>query len=206
MIMKKMDLRVVKTLASIDNALMQELKEKQFQNVTVDSICKKAQINRTTFYKHYKDKYDLLDNYVDRFLNEFDAHCSKLFIKPSITDVIDCEENKEGYLSTTNFVIKNKDLCKILWEQSGGRNLLREMIIIVARNYYQSSIENDKALLEDEQKLSMLDLFSRLLAATYIHSLRWWVINDPLVDEKEYNRILSDLLRKGLFETFKDLI
>lgn len=37
------------------------LKEKSLEDITVHEIVEKALINRSTFYLHYKDKYDLYD-------------------------------------------------------------------------------------------------------------------------------------------------
>ena len=39
--------------------------------ITVSDICKKAKINRTTFYAHYLDLDDLIQSIYDWMLNEF---------------------------------------------------------------------------------------------------------------------------------------
>ncbi|MEZ4669414.1 MAG: TetR/AcrR family transcriptional regulator [Anaerolineae bacterium] len=39
--------------------------EKGFEAVTVRDITERAMVNRSTFYRHYLDKYDLLDQYLD---------------------------------------------------------------------------------------------------------------------------------------------
>ncbi len=44
------------------------LKEKSLEDITVHEIVEKALINRSTFYLHYKDKYDLYDAIVDDLL------------------------------------------------------------------------------------------------------------------------------------------
>jgi AcrR family transcriptional regulator len=55
------DLRIVRTKAAIRDALTQLIEEKGFETITVKDITTKAKINRGTFYLHYKDKYDLLE-------------------------------------------------------------------------------------------------------------------------------------------------
>jgi AcrR family transcriptional regulator len=42
-------------------ALMAELSERTFEEMTVTDICERAMVHRTTFYKHYEDKYALLE-------------------------------------------------------------------------------------------------------------------------------------------------
>lgn len=57
---KKIDLRVIKTKNAIYNALVVLLKDNLFEEIKVSDICKKALINRSTFYAHFEDKYDLV--------------------------------------------------------------------------------------------------------------------------------------------------
>ncbi len=40
---------------------MAELSERAFEEITVKDICERAMVHRTTFYKHYEDKYALLE-------------------------------------------------------------------------------------------------------------------------------------------------
>ena len=56
----KNDLRVIKTKKNLYEALITLMKEKTFEEIKVADICKKALINRSTFYNHYQDKYELL--------------------------------------------------------------------------------------------------------------------------------------------------
>ena len=46
------DLRVVKTLHQIDQALLTNLAEMPFDKITVDQLCQTAMVNRSTFYKY----------------------------------------------------------------------------------------------------------------------------------------------------------
>ncbi|EUJ19891.1 transcriptional regulator [Listeria grandensis FSL F6-0971] len=36
------------------------LEKEELSSITVNDICKEALVHRTTFYKHFYDKYDLL--------------------------------------------------------------------------------------------------------------------------------------------------
>ena len=55
------DLRVRRTHKLFWEALMAELSERAFEEITVTDICERAMVHRTTFYKHYEDKYALLE-------------------------------------------------------------------------------------------------------------------------------------------------
>lgn len=58
---ERLDPRVKRTRNLILNAFDELLPEKGFQSLTVQDITDKAEINRATFYAHFADKYDLLD-------------------------------------------------------------------------------------------------------------------------------------------------
>lgn len=57
----KNDARVRYTKMIIQQVFIDLLKEKPVSKISVTEICKRAEINRTTFYKHYLDVYDLLE-------------------------------------------------------------------------------------------------------------------------------------------------
>ncbi|MCR5509551.1 MAG: hypothetical protein K6F54_01140 [Lachnospiraceae bacterium] len=56
---KKPDLRVKKTKRAIYRALMDLLKKNNLENITVLELTEVAEINKSTFYLHYSDIYDL---------------------------------------------------------------------------------------------------------------------------------------------------
>lgn len=58
---KTIDRRIVRTKLAIRDALVALIKEKGFDTLTVRDIVARADINRGTFYLHYKDKFDLLE-------------------------------------------------------------------------------------------------------------------------------------------------
>lgn len=58
---KTIDRRIVRTQLAIRDALVALIKEKGFDALTVSDIVLRANINRGTFYLHYKDKFDLLE-------------------------------------------------------------------------------------------------------------------------------------------------
>lgn len=61
---KKIDLRVEKTYLALYNAFTFLLEEKRFEDITLNELCDRAMIRRTTFYKHFADKYEYLSFYM----------------------------------------------------------------------------------------------------------------------------------------------
>ena len=57
---KKEDRRVTMTRRMLKEALTEMLRETDIYHVSIRELCQRADINRTTFYKYYRDKYDYL--------------------------------------------------------------------------------------------------------------------------------------------------
>ncbi len=54
-----MDIRIRKTRRSIVNAFLELRAYQPLEKITVKELCEKAEINKSTFYKHYTDIFDL---------------------------------------------------------------------------------------------------------------------------------------------------
>lgn len=59
------DLRVRRTRKLLQQAFIECTIEKGFAALTVRDITERAMVNRSTFYRHYLDKYDLLEQYLN---------------------------------------------------------------------------------------------------------------------------------------------
>ena len=66
-----MDRRVRKTRKQLRDCLILLLKEKKIQDITVRELTEMADLNRGTFYLHYKDVFDLLEQTETELLTEF---------------------------------------------------------------------------------------------------------------------------------------
>lgn len=69
--MNKSESKYFNTAVKIDNALISLLKKKPFEYITVSEICKVAKVNRSTFYLHYENIGDLLDETIRYLLDDF---------------------------------------------------------------------------------------------------------------------------------------
>ena len=65
------DLRVQRTYRLLFDAFTSLLEEEGFDSITVQQLCDRAMIRRTTFYKHFADKYEYLYFYMRQICEEF---------------------------------------------------------------------------------------------------------------------------------------
>lgn len=52
---------------------MAELSQRPFEEITVQQICERAMVHRSTFYKHYENKYALLEQGIRQMYDELVA-------------------------------------------------------------------------------------------------------------------------------------
>lgn len=64
------DRRTLRTKRLIKNALAELIEEKGFNDISITDLTTRADLNRGTFYLHYMDKYDLLEQCENEFLQE----------------------------------------------------------------------------------------------------------------------------------------
>lgn len=70
---EKLDPRVKRTRNLILQSFGDLLAEKNFESISVQDVTAKAEINRATFYKHFVDKYALLDYAISQmFMQEIE--------------------------------------------------------------------------------------------------------------------------------------
>ena len=70
---EKLDPRVKRTRSLIIQAFEDLIAQKNFESISVQDITDKAEINRATFYKHFVDKYALLDYAINQmFMQEIE--------------------------------------------------------------------------------------------------------------------------------------
>ena len=103
---EKTDLRIIKTKKILYDSLLKLMKKQNFEKIKISDICEESLINRSTFYAHYEDKYELLmDLFEERketLLKELKDNENMLFSKEYLMRLLDIlidhiDQNKETY-------------------------------------------------------------------------------------------------------------
>ena len=94
------DLRIVKTKKNLYDSLIKLMSVKEFEDIKVSDICSLALINRSTFYSHFNDKYELLYSFISDLKNDLQEHINK-------NEKID--SLKEYYLSMISLFLDHID-------------------------------------------------------------------------------------------------
>ena len=64
---RAVDQRIEKTYTDLQSSMRHLLGSSEWDNISVQSLCRKAGVSRSTFYTHFTDKDDLLDSLLELF-------------------------------------------------------------------------------------------------------------------------------------------
>ena len=123
------DRRVRKTKRQLRQALMDLMSEKPSKSISVRELAERADINRGTFYIHYKDVSDLLQRLEDEMAERLILVCKKYAYSTGEVDAF-------PYLTELyRFAQDNADLCLVLLGPNGDR-AYTERICGILRSYF----------------------------------------------------------------------
>ena len=115
------DRRVRKTRRQLRECLITLLKEKKVQDITVRELTDMADLNRGTFYLHYKDVFDLLEKTEAELQEDFNQLVCK-------HDAVDLKQRPSVIFNEIySLVYDNADLIEILLGENGDLNFVNRL-------------------------------------------------------------------------------
>lgn len=124
--MNKNESRYFNTAIKMDQALLTLLEKKDFEYITIKEVCKEAKVNRSTFYLHYENMMDLVQETVESMNKQFLGY----FKQNDFIDKIQTSKIDELYLIDDhylnpylNYIKDNKKLFKITLAKTETLNL-----------------------------------------------------------------------------------
>lgn len=134
----KEDLRVTKTKKLLYETLISLMEEKSFEEIKVSDICKKALINRSTFYSHYSDKYELFMELINTL---------KLSLFNSLNTNVNNVNTREYFIELINILLNHIDDKKNIYYSiliNNRNSIITDIILDVVSKDINSRITNDK--------------------------------------------------------------
>ena len=122
---EKKNRRVRFTRAALREALISLMLEKPLVTITVKDICARADINRSTFYLHYKDVTDLLRTTEDEIISHMQEHMPAPECK-----FHDYEERKHFFVEFLDTIKENPRMMKliqVLCSEQGDPYFVRQL-------------------------------------------------------------------------------
>ena len=115
--------------------------------ITVKEICERAGVNRSTFYLHYTDIYDLLEQTENDLMEQFLTIIDKNHANLTLQEFSDKLEQFFAILS------ENQPLCRALMSPNGDIAFVRKLEKLIAEDGVKTL-----RLVSDEKDLDAQDL------------------------------------------------
>jgi AcrR family transcriptional regulator len=109
----KSDRKTRYTRKVLADSLVELMKDKPFIKITIRELCEKADINRTTFYAHYRDQYDLLRQIEEETLGSIEQMLDKYDNRRSKREVLEMVEE------ILSFIAGNSTSLQVLLSENG---------------------------------------------------------------------------------------
>jgi AcrR family transcriptional regulator len=179
-----------KTKKLIQNAFLQILQDKSFDSITVGDIAKVAKINRGTFYLHFLDKFDLLDQIEQQLFEDLGNHIDEL--QSNYSPIHTFEKGQEQLAATLFSSIKmHSPLLKIFLSDRGRAGFhLR---------FRAAFSEKVRANLEKNQSFNAslkvpMEYFLSFITSAFLGLIEQWVQNDLDKTPKEMTTLYIDII------------
>lgn len=183
------DPRAQRTRQLLREALMDSVIEKNFRDLTIRDITDHAGVNRATFYLHYEDKYDLLDDCANEILLEVRSVMqAELLFDPEKSMIVASDELKRMKIILEH-IQRHADFFRAMMRDDGDmtfHNLFRE----IASKWMKAQVIKTFAYHKKDIDEDLIDMMVRFQSAGNFEVISWWLENDM--------RIPIDVMAKRL--------
>ena len=102
----KQDLRILKTKKALYEGLIKLMQDQKFETIKVSTICEISLVNRSTFYDHFNDKYDLLSSLINNLRDKLEI---------DLTNTTTNLNSKDYYLNMIKLFLNHIDTNKQIY-------------------------------------------------------------------------------------------
>ncbi|MBC2955091.1 TetR/AcrR family transcriptional regulator [Staphylococcus hominis] len=171
----------------INATVFKLLNDYHFDEITIQKICDNAEINRSTFYRYFQDKYDLLFSLPDYIATQFHHEDTRPFLS-----------TEESFQQFIYFIGEHKKVFKHLLTSSRQADVFRNLTH-VSRELMLDSVksQNDPLALKIKHSHHP-EIIADFYSSGMIEVLRRWVENDYNYSVDEIFATLHDILEISL--------
>ena len=188
----KEDLRVQRTRKLLSETLLDMMENESIEHISVIDLCNSAMINRGTFYKHFEDKYDLLNFALEELKRELYAD----FVKAKRPEDSPKEALRSFFEITIAFFLNNRSrVSNIVKNNFGGR------VITAVEESIAVSLKNRLSAYEESYKIAVpIPVLSQFITGGLVTTMLWCINEKKTYPFEQYLDYLQSKCADSLFE------
>lgn len=157
---KRPDRRTQRTRRQLNGALVNLIKEKRFDDITVQNVIDRSGVGRSTFYSHFRDKDDVFEQQWEQFIERLAAEINWARAGTgSFVPVRSLFQHLQEGQSFYRGLVRSRKVDPIL--KSGTEYLSHKIEAALKRRLVKPSIP--------------IPILSNYLASELFALLRWWL-------------------------------
>ena len=183
MVKEKKDRRIRKTENQLRAGLAKLLKKKNIREITVKELVEEVDINRSTFYLHYTDIYNMMSTIEEELMKDF---------RQVIADhpEVDLECENAAYVKEIFSVLeKNREICQALMGEHGDMAFVYRLEELIAEHSVRLFKIQHPKMVDELQYAYTFCLFG------CIGMIKKWLDEDSDQTVEEMAAITDNLLR-----------
>ncbi|MBQ1996544.1 MAG: TetR/AcrR family transcriptional regulator [Clostridia bacterium] len=172
--------RVKMTKALLKSSLIELMKTKSIHTISIKEICTGADINRSTFYRHYNTQYDLYDEIVHELL----ASLIEAYTKSRANG----EDLQESIAAVLEVSEKEREVCLVILSDKGNVTMGESFVKAIS-----------PVVTDDMNELSVY-LFQFMAAG--LANIVWTWLNKPVRQSPhELASLMYSMMKRGIYKT-----
>ncbi len=166
--------RVRMTKLLLKNALIDIMKTKSIHLISIKEICEEADVNRSTFYRHYNTQYELYDEIIDDIANDIGS-----IYQNDLTTV-------EFLTKVLEYIEGRRDTFLVLLSDNGKVSLGEAFKLFTGR------------FIDDDNGSELVTYVMEFIAAGLTSTIWTWLQKDDRRAAGDVARMLNNLMMHGL--------
>ena len=181
------DRRVRKTRRQLRECLITLVKEKKVQDITVRELTDMADLNRGTFYLHYKDVFDLLEKTEAELQEDFNQLVCK-------HDAVDLKQRPSVIFNEIySLVYDNADLIEILLGENGDLNFVNRLKQLIREKCLKDWMEVFRS-----GNAAAFDAFFSFIVSGCIGLVQYWLQTGLKETPEQMAKLTEHIITKGI--------
>jgi len=183
LIQKVEDRRVRRTKKLLRQGLAELMNEKDFKDITVKEITQRVDLNRGTFYLHYRDTYDLLEKIEEELITTFEL---------AVEEYRPTKENTSAFQIIHQFydyMEENMEICTILFSNQTSSTYENKLLKIIVSKGFEIG-----ETLATETNSKEMDYKSHFFACGLLGIVKKWIAEELVFSKNEMVEMTDNLI------------
>lgn len=185
---RPLDRRIQRTLPLLQAALFHLIIERGYECITIADITEQANLGRTTFYLHYRDKEALLQESIKALLHDMHLDVELAMEKSCTYSTVS--------IRIFQHVAQRRQLYRAMLKEAGPTRMLEDAMRTYFTELCQRFLPKNSLNVESSSLVSS-EILAVHATGSLLGLLTWWLNQEDSVSAEDIGTIYCRLMAKG---------